>query len=51
MRSTSGGFVSGIGSLDIAIPLIVRKGTKEPQALMMSAFGSPERDGLLDEVY
>lgn len=29
MRSTSGGFVSGIGSLDIAIPLIVRKGTKE----------------------
>jgi len=29
MRSTSGGFVSGIGSLDIAIPLIVTKGTKE----------------------
>ncbi len=29
MRSTSGGFVAGIGSLDIAIPPIVRKGTEE----------------------
>ena len=29
MRSTSGGFVAGIGSIDIAIPPIVRKGTDE----------------------
>ncbi|MDY0222853.1 MAG: acyl-CoA dehydrogenase family protein [Desulfobacterium sp.] len=29
MRSTSGGFVAGIGSIDIAIPPIIRKGTDE----------------------
>jgi acyl-CoA dehydrogenase len=29
LRSTSGGFAAGLGSLDIALPPIVRKGTKE----------------------
>ncbi len=29
MRSTSGGLVAGIGSLDIAIPPIIRKGTRD----------------------
>ena len=29
MRSTSGGLVAGLGSLDIAIPPIIRKGTEE----------------------
>ncbi len=29
MRSTSGGLVAGLGSIDIAIPPIIRKGTEE----------------------
>ncbi len=29
MRSSSGGFSAGLGSLDIAIPIIIKHGTKE----------------------
>ncbi len=54
MRSTSGGFVAGIGSLDIAIPPIIKNGTHEQKKRFVkpviagekiAALGITEPDG------